>query len=181
MVPTLFATTAAANVYLLLAIAVVRPDSPWIGRVWRHRLLLEQDATDGLLVLVAHRGLAGLCGWTEEQEHGIAANLARAAMFLCTLYGWMLFRVTDVDRIVAYTAALFSAWSASFLGALVFAQMAVFIVMALVIDAVEVRLVIPARHKLRAGPWLAPAYATMFAVILVFIASVSGEFIYFKF
>ena len=133
------------------------------------------------LLLVAHRGLAGLCGWRGEQAHGVGAGLARAAMFLCTLYGWMLFRVTDVDRIVDYTVALCSDWSASLLGALVLAQMAVFIVMALVIDAVEARLVIPARHKLRAGPWLAPAYATMVAVILVFIASVSGEFIYFKF
>lgn len=133
------------------------------------------------LLLIAHRYLKETLHVLPENAGLLASCVSRAAMFLFTLYGWMLFRITDVHRIAEYTVKLFTDWSVPLLALLVIAQMGIFIAFAAVIDWVESRAVRPVRNKLLVRWWLSPAYALMLGFIFVFIASVSGEFIYFKF
>lgn len=133
------------------------------------------------LLLAAHRFARAMAGGRPGRGGLASRALSWLAMFLLTLYGWMLFRITDVDRIAEYTIALFTDWRAPLLALLVLGQMSVFIGIAIVLDFVESRVVRRERHKLAARWWLSPAYALMSCIILIYIASDSAEFIYFRF
>lgn len=133
------------------------------------------------LLLVAHRFMAGMREEEPPQAGIVSLTLRRFSMFLFTLYGWMLFRIADVNRIVDYTGALFSRWEPPLLALLVAGQMSVFVGLAVAIDGLESLVVRPRRDKLVARWWLAPAYALMSGIIFIYISSGSADFIYFRF
>lgn len=130
-------------------------------------------------ILIAHRL------WRERRARpadGWFTSLAsRAAMFAFTVYGWMLFRVTDWGTLKAYHRSLLTDMTEGSLAFVTLISLAPYIVFAIVIDLVESR-VLPTGFGEPRGRYLLSGYfAAMTLIIVVFGAASGGEFIYFKF
>ena len=107
--------------------------------------------------------------------------LSIATTFALTVYGWMLFRITEWATIVAYTNALFTDWSLGALGALGVFSMGPYILLSVTIDIVESRAIEPRRDDVRQAWAIAPYLAALVVSIALFGAETGGDFIYFKF
>ncbi len=104
------------------------------------------------------------------------------ANFTLVLYGWMLFRVSDFDSIVAHTAALFTDASEGGLALLLFAQIVPFVALTALLDWTEWRKPTATHAPHSLWQWLPhPLPTALVLLALVFGADHGGEFIYFKF
>jgi D-alanyl-lipoteichoic acid acyltransferase DltB (MBOAT superfamily) len=133
----------------------------------------------GLLIL--HRLWADSLPDTGVRATQSYRLLSIATTFALTVYGWMLFRITEWSTIVAYTDALFTDWSLGALGALGVFSMGPYILMAIAIDIVESQAVDRRRDDVRQVWAIAPYLAVLVMTIALFGAETGGDFIYFKF
>ena len=131
------------------------------------------------VLLIGHRLFRTVKGPASSNRLLLLAS--RAAMFTFTVYGWMLFRVTEWSTIVEYTRALFGDWSAASLGIATLFTLLPYVGTSVIIDVVEAA-ALRADRREPAGSWIhAPYFAALGILILVFGAETGGEFIYFKF
>lgn len=112
----------------------------------------------------------------------VGTAVSWAGTFTVALYGWLLFRVEDWDRIVGYTGALFGEWSAGSVAFVLLGQVGLYIGLTMFTDLFESRFVDIESSRLKyAGTWLAPYFAALFTVIVIFGSETGGAFIYFRF
>jgi alginate O-acetyltransferase complex protein AlgI len=113
----------------------------------------------------------------------LGRSLAVPLMFFFSVFGWMIFRETHIDRLLHYwTLNPFGGspeqWTATLvmLGVVAVGALPLLLVLALE------RLVLP---RLQGTPWLLPAQTTAWAVLLViilaFVRDAASDFIYFQF
>ena len=107
--------------------------------------------------------------------------LSIATTFALSVYGWMLFRITEWDAIVRYTKALFTDYSLGSLGTLSVFSMGPYILLAIVIDIVESRSVRRTDDNVVQSFVLAPYLAALVVVVALLGSDSGGDFIYFKF
>ena len=107
---------------------------------------------------------------------------AVAAMFTFTVYGWMLFRITEWSTITTYTQSLFTDWSFGALGVLTLFSMLPYVVLSVFVDVAEAwSLSEKPLPRMRESWALAPYIAVLGALVVAFGSDSGGEFIYFKF
>ncbi len=116
----------------------------------------------------------GLTGWRRL--------LAVGTMFTFTVYGWMLFRITEWSTITTYTHALFTDWSFGALGVLTVSAVLPYIALSVFVDIVEAWSLSEKPVQTMRESWvLAPYLAGLVALVVVLGSESGGEFIYFKF
>ena len=121
-----------------------------------------------------HKKPSTLTGWRKIP--------AVAAMFAFTVYGWMLFRITEWSQITGYTKALFTDWSFGALGTLALFSMLPYIALSVFVDLAEAwSLSEKPRPAMRESWVLAPYLAALVLFIVALGSDSGGEFIYFKF
>lgn len=131
------------------------------------------------VILIAHRL------WRDKKPQAMDGPLAslasRAAMFTFTVYGWMLFRVTDWGTLKAYHSSLLTDTTQGSLAIITLVSLLPYIALAVVIDLVEAK-VLPTGYGEPRGRYLLAGYfAALTLIVLVYGAASGGEFIYFKF
>ena len=134
----------------------------------------------GILLIIhkLYRNVTEGAGFTKSKTY---SYMAWVVTFIAVLYGWMLFRVTDMSQIWRYSKALVMDWSAFDLGVLTFTQIFPFVFLMICIDYFESKFlnVIESRLSVR---WAMATYFTALLLISsIFISDSSGDFIYFKF
>jgi len=134
----------------------------------------------GVLVL-AHKA------WSSRRSRAgrasrLRTQLSWAGTFVAGLYGWLLFRVEEWSLIVRYTKALFNDWSLSGLGVVLLGQVAVYVLLAILVDTFESKFIAIRSSRLVDRRWtLAPYFAMMLTVVAIFGSESGGDFIYFRF
>jgi alginate O-acetyltransferase complex protein AlgI len=101
--------------------------------------------------------------------------------FGLSVYGWLLFRVTEWSTIVSHTKALFTDMSLGALGTLGVFAMAPYILLAIGIDVVESLAVNRRTDDVRLSFAVAPYVAALIVVTALLGSEAGGDFIYFKF
>ncbi len=130
------------------------------------------------LLLVAHRL------WRERrpgQPSVLRDTVARAAMFAFTVYGWMLFRITDFDVVRSYTGALLTDLTQGSLALVTLVTLGPYVVVSIIIDIVESRVLPDGVGEPRRHVAVLPYLITLTLLTIFFGAESGGEFIYFKF
>ncbi len=130
-------------------------------------------------ILIVHRLWRQRIG--APNEGLLPVTLSRIAMFAFTVYGWMLFRVTDWDLLRAYHETLLSDFTQGSLALITLASLAPYIALAVIIDLVESRALPTGYGEPRGRYVLAPYLAALAIIIVIYGAESGGEFIYFKF
>lgn len=130
-------------------------------------------------ILIAHRL------WRNRRPNvakGLVPQMAsRALMFAFTVYGWMLFRITDWATLKSYHRSLLTDTTEVSLAVITLMTLMPYIVLAIIIDIVESR-VLPSGYGEPRGRYvLAPYLAALTLAVIVYGAASGGEFIYFKF
>lgn len=121
--------------------------------------------------------------WRQRHETSptvLSDMLSRVAMFGFAVFGWLLFRITDGALLWSHTKALFTDFSQGSLAFLTLANLAPFILVAIIIDAIEARVLPHGMGEPRGAYVLSPYFASLIVLVVVFGAR-GGEFIYFKF
>lgn len=131
------------------------------------------------VILIAHRL------WRERKINRSTGALpelfSRATMFAFTVYGWMLFRVTEWDTLTSYHRSLVSDLTQGSLAMITLVSMLPYIALAIIVDLVESR-VLPTGYGEPKGRYvLAPYIGALVVLIAIYGADSGGEFIYFKF
>ncbi len=113
----------------------------------------------------------------------VGSTLAVPLMFGFSVFGWMIFRETHIDRLLHYwTLNPFGGSADQWAAALVMLGVVVVHAAPLVLALLLERLVLP---RLQGTPWLLPAQTTVWAallvVILAFVRDGAADFIYFQF
>jgi len=130
-------------------------------------------------ILIGHRL------WRERRPIGstnvLLITASRITMFLLTVYSWMLFRVTDWDRLVSYHRSLLTDATQGSLAIVTLVSLLPYILLSIVIDVVEARALPNGYGEPRGRYVLAPYLAALILLIIVYGAASGGEFIYFKF
>lgn len=101
--------------------------------------------------------------------------------FILVLYGWMYFRITDFDQLIAYNIALATAWDGwapamAFLG-----QGALFLFIWILVDAIELFWLDVRAHEVKRRRGVSIYIALMVMCVLVLHAPDPSSFIYFRF
>lgn len=134
------------------------------------------------LLLIGHKAWLRWRGKEESTLMGWRRIVAIATMLILTVYGWMLFRITEWSTIVTYTVALFTDWSFGALGVLALFSMLPYIVISIFVDAAEAWSLSEKPHPKMRESWALAPYLAVLAILVVVLGSDSGgEFIYFKF
>ena len=103
-------------------------------------------------------------------------------MFAFTVYGWMLFRITEWDTITAYTRALLTDFTQGSLALITLTTLAPYIVLSVIIDFTESRFLPDGFGRIRVPFAVAGVtIAVLLFLTIIYGADSSGEFIYFKF
>lgn len=115
------------------------------------------------------------------QNAFVGKYLGLIATFMLMVYGWMYFRVTDFDQILAYNWVLVNRWDGwapaiAFLG-----QGAVFLGLWVIVDAMELFWLRVHDHEVRVRWGISLYIALMGAVVLLLHAEDPSSFIYFRF
>lgn len=131
------------------------------------------------VLLIAHRL------WRERKPHTstnvVSVGASRLVMFALTVYGWMLFRITDWGTLREYHEALLTDSTQGSLAIITLASLMPYIALSVVIDIVEA-IALPNGHGEPRGRFLlAPYLAALVLILIVYGAASGGEFIYFKF
>ena len=131
------------------------------------------------VILIGHRL------WRDSKPKAmdgpIAALASRAAMFAFTVYGWMLFRVTDWGTLKSYHQSLVTDTTQGSLAIITLVTLLPYIALAVIIDLVESRALPTGYGEPRGRFVLAGYFAALTLIIVVYGAASGGEFIYFKF
>jgi D-alanyl-lipoteichoic acid acyltransferase DltB (MBOAT superfamily) len=152
----------------------------WHGAAWN--FVLWGAYQGGLLAL--HRGyrdwVLRRTGAEPAESRGAGKWLAIGAMFLCTLYGWLLFRAESLGQIATMTSALPNVALDGFLlhhvAKLVYYAWPLFLMQAFQYSYGDLRVLMRAPVAVQAA-----CYATM-AVLFLVLGQYSGtSFIYFQF
>jgi len=134
------------------------------------------------VLLLGHRAWLTWRGKEASQLHGWARVPAVALTFGLTVYGWMLFRITEWSTITSYTTSLFTNWSFAALGVLALFSMLPYIVLSVFVDVAEAWSLSEQPHpKMRESWVLAPYLAALVLFVVALGSDSGGEFIYFKF
>ena len=107
--------------------------------------------------------------------------VSRLGMFTFTIYGWMLFRVTEWDVLRSYHVALATDFTQGSLAFITLASLGPYIALSVLIDIVESRVLPNGKGEPRGRYVLAPYLAALATIIVLYGAETGGEFIYFKF
>ncbi len=108
--------------------------------------------------------------------------VARLTMFAFTVYGWMLFRITEWDTITTYSRALLTDFTQGSLALITLTTLAPYIVLSVIIDFTESRFLPDGFGRIRVPFAVAGAtIAVLLFLTIIYGADSSGEFIYFKF
>ena len=133
-------------------------------------------------LLIGHKAWLKLRSSEPSTLKGWRRLPAVAFVFVLTVYGWMLFRITEWSTITGYTQALFTDWSFAGLGVLALSTMAPYIVLAVFVDIAEAWSLSERPVPQMRESWaLAPYLAGLVALVVVLGSDSGGEFIYFKF
>ena len=131
------------------------------------------------LLLIAHRL------WRQRRPvastNTVSVMASRLVMFAFTVYGWMLFRVTDWSTLREYHSSLLTDTTQGSLAIITVASLLPYIALSIVIDIVEARVLPHGQGEPRGRFILAPYLAALTLIIIVYGAASGGEFIYFKF
>lgn len=131
------------------------------------------------VILIAHRL------WRERKPNAATGALpvlaSRVAMFAFTVYGWMLFRVTDWGTLASYHESLLTDFTQGSLAIITLVSLLPYVALAVIVDLVESR-VLPTGFGEPKGRYvLAPYLAALIIATAIYGADSGGEFIYFKF
>ncbi|MDW3177671.1 MAG: MBOAT family O-acyltransferase [Acidimicrobiia bacterium] len=108
--------------------------------------------------------------------------VARITMFAFTVYGWMLFRITEWDTITAYSRSLLTDFTQGSLALITLTTLAPYIALSIVIDVMESRFLPDGFGRIRVPIGFAGlTIAVLLFLTIIYGADSSGEFIYFKF
>jgi D-alanyl-lipoteichoic acid acyltransferase DltB (MBOAT superfamily) len=133
-------------------------------------------------LLIGHKAWLTMRGKEPSQLHGWRRVPAVALMFALTVYGWMLFRITEWSQITGYTEALFTDWSFGALGVLTLFSMLPYIALSVFVDVAEAwSLSEKPQPRMRESWALAPYLASLALLVVALGSDSGGEFIYFKF
>ena len=133
-------------------------------------------------LLIGHKAWLTLRGKKPSALTGWRKLPAVAVMFVFTVYGWMLFRITEWSMITGYTKALFTDWSFGALGVLALFSMLPYIVLSVFVDVAEAWSLSEKPHPRMRESWVVAPYLAALVLLVVVLSSDSGgEFIYFKF
>lgn len=125
--------------------------------------------------------------WTRTlPDDGVRATqgyhlLSIAVTFVLSVYGWLLFRITEWSSVVSYTKAIFTDFSLAALGTLSVFSMAPYILLAIGIDIAESLAIERRRDEVRQSLLIAPYLASLVIVVSLLGSEAGGDFIYFKF
>ncbi len=133
-------------------------------------------------LLIGHKAWLGFRGKEAAGLIGWRRTIAVAAMFTFTVYGWMLFTITEWSLITGYTKALFTDWSFGTLGMLALFSILPYIARAVFVDVAEAWSLSEKPHPRMRESWvLAPYLAALVLLVIALGSDSGGEFIYFKF
>lgn len=132
------------------------------------------------LLIVGQRGLQAISGLQGLNDR-FRTLPSRVLTFLLVLYGWLLFRITDFDRLIAYHADMTVFTAGWFEASLVLSQGFLFLVAAIIIDVAEKHWLRVKDSVIRSNRGLSVYLAGLFLFIVFCAAEASGSFIYFRF
>ncbi len=117
------------------------------------------------------------------RRSAMGRTLAVPLMFCFTVFGWMIFRETHIDRLLHYwTLSPFAGTPDQWIAATVMLGVTVVHAAPLVFALIIERVLLP---RLEGSPWLLPARTTAWAVLLLatlsFVRDGAADFIYFQF
>lgn len=130
-------------------------------------------------ILIAHRIWRTRTGPSTPRL--VPDMVSRLGMFTFTIYGWMLFRVTEWDVLRSYHVALATDFTQGSLAFITLASLGPYIALSVLIDIVESRVLPNGKGEPRGRYVLAPYLAALATIIVLYGAETGGEFIYFKF
>ena len=133
----------------------------------------------GVAVLVHRMWLKSPLGGRSNRG---ASILSWAATFAVASYGWLLFRIENWEQIVNYTTSLATDWSMASVSVVLLGQVAIYVVLAVIVDIFETRFINITDSALRRSTWqLSPYFMVLFTTIVTLGSQTGGAFIYFRF
>lgn len=111
----------------------------------------------------------------------IGTSLSIISTFFLMLYGWMYFRITSFEQIMAYNYALVYKWDGWAVAQAYLIQGSLFLILWLVVDIFELFWLKVHEHEVKKSNGIWIYMGIMLAVVLLYQADSPGEFIYFRF
>ncbi len=133
------------------------------------------------VALVIHKVYNEATSGAEFRKNKIYEKSSKIITFIIVLYGWLLFRITDISDIWVYSISIFTNWKFLDIVFLAFAQIAPFVLLMIIVDYFESKFLAINESNIIVKWSLAPYFAMLFLVLAIFISDSSGDFIYFKF
>ena len=118
---------------------------------------------------------------TTFTNSSVARILGIVVTFILSVYGWLYFRITDIDLIYAYNVALVSDFTGIAVALAFLTSAAFFLVIWVLLDLLELFWLRVHDHEVKERAGLVLYIALMFSVALVFHAESPANFIYFRF